>query len=505
MDKGAKTGHWLSRMQLRAKVTLGVVVPLVLILSLFTAIEHARHRSLILSNLSLLASHSGRVVESNLRQQMLKSDFVELQALLDSIGKSGSFRVVYLLDTSGRVIFAPDNKGVGTRLDNRQPDCQPCHRLLPEERPGSVVVTAGDGEHVFRSMHLIENSPECMQCHDPQKRIIGLLLTDIPIAPIESQLDDHLRENLLWWAGTILVVVLVVNLVISRFVLRRLENLAAVITGFGHGRLPPPLNEIQRDEIGQLATAFGDMVGQIEARNTENLALSESLQKQSSQRGELLKRLITAQEDERKRVARELHDELGQSLTGLSLKTAVAKHHVTSNSDKALKELDHVQTLIKETVNRMYDLILALRPSLLDDMGLVSALRAYAERTLSGTGIGFQLDTSGLSNRLPAEVETALFRTFQEALHNVIRHSGATQVRIKLICEDGSLFAEVEDNGQGFAPETVQLDGSKPRGLGLMGMQERVGIVGGRLQILSQPGSGTTLRIHVVLEEAFYE
>lgn len=493
----------LSGLQLRAKVTLGIIVPLVIVLGLFTAIEQARHRSLIMSNLSLLASHSGRVVESNLREQMLKSDFVELQALLDSIGKTESFRIVYLLDPSGRVIFAPQKNGVGLQLDNRLPDCQPCHRLSPSERPGSVVVTAGNGERVFRSMHPIENGPECRQCHDPQQRIIGLLLTDIPIAPMEAPLNAQIRENLIWWASSILVVVLVVNLVINRLVLQRLKNLAMAITGFGQGRLPPPLAEVQRDEIGQLGLAFNKMAGQVEARNTENYMLSESLRRQSSQRGELLKRLITVQEDERKRVARELHDELGQALTGLALTTGAALRFIPSNPNRALTELKQMQHLIGDTTNQMYSLILDLRPSSLDNMGLAVALRAHAEKVLRGKGINLQLDSSGLSRRLPCEVEVALFRTFQEALNNVVRHSGATHVRITLICQEGYFSGEVADDGQGFDLATIQLDGSNPRGLGLMGMRERVGIVGGRLEILSHPGGGVTVRIHIPLEEAY--
>ncbi|MFU8772591.1 MAG: hypothetical protein ACNA8H_09255, partial [Anaerolineales bacterium] len=240
-------------LHLRAKVTLGVVLPLVLILGAFTVVESLRHREVVMSNLSILAAHSGKVIENTLRQQMLKSDFEELQTILDTIGEREEFRIVYLLDTDGKVIFAPSNQGSGQVLDNRQEDCQPCHRLIPEKRPASVVVTAADGQRVFRSMQTIENTPDCAQCHDPQQRLIGLVLTDISTAPLESPLSAHLRESLLWWAGTILVTVLVVNLVMSRFVLRRLEGLASAITGFGKGQKPAPLPESNQDEIGQLA------------------------------------------------------------------------------------------------------------------------------------------------------------------------------------------------------------------------------------------------------------
>ncbi|MBE0409998.1 MAG: HAMP domain-containing sensor histidine kinase [Anaerolineales bacterium] len=488
-------------LHLRAKVTLGVVLPLVLILGAFTVVEYLRHREVVMSNLSILAAHSGKVIENTLRQQMLKSDFEELQNLLDTIGEREEFRIVYLLDTNGKVIFAPNHQGSGQILDNRQEDCQPCHRLIPEERPASVVVTAADGQRVFRSMQTIENTPDCAQCHDPQQRLIGLVLTDISTAPLESPLSAHLRESLLWWAGTILVTVLVVNLVMSRFVLRRLEGLASAITGFGKGQKPAPIPESHQDEIGQLASAFNMMTEQVEARNTEIQELSEKLLHQSSQRGELLKQLITAQEDERKRVARELHDELGQSLSGIALQTEVIKKLIPETNHKANRHLEQTHQLIKETATQMHDMILALRPSLLDDLGLASALNAHAERLLAGTGITYDLDTSRLKDRLPPKLETALYRIYQEALTNIVRHASASEVKMTLTCQNGTFEGEILDNGDGFEPDSQHLNANGRRGFGLLGMQERIAMLNGNLEILSAPGKGTRVRIQIPLTE----
>ncbi len=454
-----------------------------------------------MNNLSLLASHSGKVVESNLRQQMLKSDFVELQSMLDAIGETGSFRVVYLLDTSGRVIFAPEKEGVGTHLDNRQPDCLPCHGLPANERPSSVVLTASDGSRVFRSMHVIENSPECSQCHDPSNRIIGLLMTDIPIAPVEGPLDAHLQENLLWWLGTIFVVVLVVNLVISRFVLVHLEKLAAAIKGFGQGSMPPPLKNPSTDEIGQLGTVFNEMAGLVEVRNQEVQALSENLKHQADQRGELLKRLITAQEDERKRVARELHDELGQALSGLAFQAEAMGKLIPNDTRRAIIQLDQTRKLINATTEQMYNLILDLRPSILDDLGLPAALHTHARHLLSNSGIDFQLETNALTGRLPPELETVLYRIFQEALTNVVRHAGASEIRMVLSCPSDTFYGSIADNGRGFDLECLHLEMDNGRGLGLLGMQERVAIFNGNMQIQSEPGRGTSIHISIPIVE----
>jgi signal transduction histidine kinase len=501
MPPGAEHQRWLPDLRLRAKLTIGIVLPLVLILGAFTLIEYNRHQSVVLSNLSLLASHSAQVIENNLRHQMLKSDFEELQALLDSIGTTEEFNVVYLLDTTGEVIFAPNGVGVGTHMENDQPDCLACHRLSPDERPGSVVVTTSDGQRVFRSMNPIVNSPDCAQCHNPEERLIGLLLTDISMAPIEAPLAAHLKESFLWWGVTILVVVVVVNLALSRLVLGRLERLSKAIAGFGEGHLPVSLPESSRDEIGQLTSAFNSMAQQVDARSKEVQLLSDNLQRQHRQRGELLQRLITAQEDERKRVARELHDQLGQALGGLAFKIKATRSLIKADTDRAYQELDHTGMLIQDATDQMYDLILALRPSVLDDLGLTSALRAHAERLLDGTGIAFSLESSGSNQRLPTEVETALYRIFQEALHNVVRHSDANCVSLELDYQEGIFRGIIRDNGQGFDLESGQCNGDGRRGLGLLGIQERIGLIGGQIEIRSQLGQGVEICIEIPLQE----
>lgn len=484
---------------LRAKVLLGVVIPLLIILGAFTLIEYFRRQEIILDSLSILATHSGQVVEANLRQAMLDDNFAEVQTLLDAIGNTGQFRVVYLLDLTGEVIFAPHEEGIGVQLNNQQPDCIACHALTTQERPQSIVVTAEDGQRVFRNMYPIVNRAECNECHEPDNRLLGLLLTDIPTAPMESALHADLRENLLWWAGTILMTVLVVNLVLNRFVLRRLERLAAAIAGLGDGQGYPVLPEEQPDEIGQLGITFNLMARQVETRQRENDLLSDSLRRQNAQRGELLKRFITAQEGERKRVARELHDELGQSLSGLALRAKILERHIDSGANGAQEQLNAIHDLVQDTTDRMYNLILDLRPSVLDDLGLAAALRVYAGRLLAETDIIFELDASGLSERLPPPVETALYRVFQETLSNVARHAQATRVLVSLNIHDRSFEGVISDNGCGFDLEHVPLDGQSPRGMGLLGMRERVAQCSGQLDIVSQPGSGTRVVVRIPL------
>jgi len=480
---------------LRAKITLGVVIPLVLILGTFTAIEYQRHKEAVLSNLSFLASQVAQVIENSLQHEMLSRNLEGIQQMLDSIAEGESMRIVNLIDMSGKIIFSPGSKGVGTRLDNRDPTCQPCHKLAAVERPSSVVVTLDDGERVFRSMNPIENRPACQECHDPSQRLIGMLLTDISMEQIEAPLAADLWMKLLWGTLTILVSMVVVNLILNKMVMQRFERLAHTMAQFGQGQKDLRLPIEDGDEIDLLAHAFNEMGQLIEIEATENLTLTELLRHQSEQRGLLLKRLITAQEDERRRVARELHDDLGQSLTGLALQVEVTERSVVSNPDWAINQLEQIKTLINETVNRMYDLILALRPSALDDLGLAVALNIHAKRVLAGTEIDFELRAKGLTERLPPEIEITLYRIFQEALTNIVRHANARHVCILLTRKDGTFEGEITDDGNGFAPKYLLMDDDSPSGLGLLGMQERVTQCGGDLEITSQPGDGTRIRI----------
>jgi len=288
-------------------------------------------------------------------------------------------------------------------------------------------------------------------------------------------------------------------------VIRRLERVADALAGFGSGKRSLRLAPGSLDEIGQLEVDFNEMGQRIQAEESENRALSEDLHRQSTQQQELLKRLITAEEDERKRVARELHDELGQSLTGLALHSEVMGQFIKSDPERALKQLFLTRELIGKTTQQMYELILALRPSVLDDLGLAAALRSHAERVLNGSRITFKLDSTGLSKRLPPSIETALYRIFQEALSNVVKHSGADQVKITLAQRDGVFEGEIADNGHGFNLENIGLEVDNPHGLGLLGMRERLAQCGGSMNIISQEGEGTRIRILIPLAKANYE
>ncbi|OGT26145.1 MAG: hypothetical protein A2Z17_07825 [Gammaproteobacteria bacterium RBG_16_66_13] len=492
------------RRSLRGKITLGLLVPLVLILGAFSAIQYVRHEDAHRRALALLAGQTSQAVENSLRDQMLTRNLEGLRSALDAIGQGEAIQAVTILDLTGRVVFAPGDEGVGQRLDNRDPTCQPCHSLPGSERPSSVIVDLPDGSRVFRSMNPIENRPECYACHDPGQRLNGLLLIDISMEPLNDPLYVDLRDHILWPAATIVAVLLITNLALGRLVLRPLEAAAKALARFGSGQHSVKLAVESSDEIGQLAESFNVMAERIQTEENENQSLSEELRDQASARGELLRRVISAQEEERQRLARDLHDDLGQDLAGTAMHLEALERSWAQHPEAGVQALRKARELIAGATERVYDVILSLRPSALDDLGLAPAMRAHASRVLEGKDVRFVLDEKGLDRRLPPEIETAVFRSFQEALGNAVRHGRPTEIRVSLGMQAQAFDAEISDDGAGFDLRSVTgtADGRRRRGLGLLGMRERVEQCGGSLEIHSQAGAGTRLRIRIPIPDA---
>jgi two-component system, NarL family, sensor histidine kinase DevS len=205
-----------------------------------------------------------------------------------------------------------------------------------------------------------------------------------------------------------------------------------------------------------------------------------------------LQRVVTAQELERRRLARELHDETGQSLTSILLGLRAIEEALTPDDARAAAA--SVRELVLSTLQDVRRLAVELRPKALDDFGLVPALERLTATFAEQTGIDVHFQAMLPSTRLPAEVETTLYRIVQEALTNVVKHARANRVSILLTRKDGGVTVVIEDDGGGFDPANTS-DG----GLGLIGMRERVALVGGRIAIESGPESGTTLVAEVPL------
>ena len=236
------------------------------------------------------------------------------------------------------------------------------------------------------------------------------------------------------------------------------------------------------------------------ASQAERTRLFEAVAQQREQLRALASRLTEVQEAERKQLARELHDEMGQALTAISINLAAISCDLPVNCAAQIRErLEDAANLTDRTLEQIRELSLDLRPSMLDDLGLVPTLRWYIKRYASRVDIKAEFTANGLDVRFAPEVETTLYRVVQEALTNVARHAQATAVRLSLSQHEGRVYAVIEDDGAGFDVESVLNQNAPERGAGLLGIRERVALLDGDFEIDSRPGEGTRLSISIPL------
>jgi signal transduction histidine kinase len=206
-------------------------------------------------------------------------------------------------------------------------------------------------------------------------------------------------------------------------------------------------------------------------------------------------RLVQAQESERRSLARELHDEVGQALSAVLVELRNLSNGLRLQSEEQLsRHVETIKGLVENTVRTVRNMSLLLRPSMLDDLGLVPALRWQVREVSRQTCMDVTVSTDLASDDLPDDYKTCIYRVVQEALHNCSRHSNATAVRIQVTQEPERLTLSVRDNGRGF-------DVRHSKGLGLLGIEERVAHLGGKCEIHSEPGSGTVLAIELPFSE----
>ncbi len=272
---------------------------------------------------------------------------------------------------------------------------------------------------------------------------------------------------------------------------RPILDLVAATEKVAQGDYSPRVQRWANDEIGDLADAFNAMVKRLAEAERER-AERERL------RQFYLQRVIHAQEEERKRIARELHDELGQALASFIVGLRNVETARTSQEMRA--RLAEIRSTVAVTLERARRLAFDLRPSVLDDLGLVPALKRYLDDYQQRFGIQVSLEAPNLDGvRLPPEVETTVYRIVQEALTNAARYAQCTHISVLLQTRDNMLSVIVEDNGCGFKVDEVMNRQVGRTSLGLYGMIERAQLLGGTLDIESVPGRGTTIYLRVPL------
>jgi two-component system sensor histidine kinase UhpB len=287
------------------------------------------------------------------------------------------------------------------------------------------------------------------------------------------------------WDFLILALAIVLTLCTNLWMLQRrfrpLESLIDQIEAIDPAE-PTPL-ELRRsdpvEEIDRLASSFHGLLERIEEERRRS--------------GQLAMR---AQEEERRRLARDLHDEVNQALTAILLRLEALAQETPPERTPEVVEL---KRLVNQAMDELLNLARQLRPSALDDHGLRAALETQLKRFSARTGVEARLETAGDPDSLADVVQTAIYRVAQEALTNVTRHAGATVVELVVAEDDRGVELRVSDDGRGFDPAVLpHVKSLTPgRGLGLIGMAERARLVGGELDVRSAPGGGTTIALRV--------
>jgi signal transduction histidine kinase len=239
--------------------------------------------------------------------------------------------------------------------------------------------------------------------------------------------------------------------------------------------------------LGLLLAAFTirqifSLEGEMAARYDEISNAREALQ-------ELSARLLAAQEDERRAIARELHDEVGQSLTGVLVELANLSMLLRAQKTEALEpKATEIKKLVEDSIVVVRNMALLLRPPMLDDLGLLPALQWQAREITRRSGVRVKIAAEGLPESLPDNLKTCIYRIVQEALHNVTRHAEAQNSRVSVQLEHGHIYLSIQDDGKGFSSKGE-------RGMGLLGIEERVNRLGGSFAVESEPGAGAILRV----------
>lgn len=314
---------------------------------------------------------------------------------------------------------------------------------------------------------------------DAHDQTVGAMVRGFPESEITETLERYAGSISLLSAAAV-IFSLVALLGVTRRLLLPLGRLARISASLAAGdAVEVPAGAPGADELAAISHGVGQ--------------LAERLVQHDRLRGQLIEKIITAQEDERKRIARELHDQTGQALTGLLVGLKVLEG--ARSLDEMRERAAELKVLTLATLEDVHELSVALRPAMLDDLGLPVALRALVKSFAAQHGVNARCHADALDERLPGLWEVTLYRIVQEALTNVAKYAVASEVEVVLREDAQGLTLSVADNGRGFEPGAVGKDGREH--LGLLGMQERVALLGSAIRLESAPGRGTRIEVRV--------
>ncbi len=401
-----------------------------------------------------------------------------------------------------------------------------------------VIISSSDSSRMLTQCNInnfftgmISNKKEqiamCHSCHAGQagseKKSMVLAFVPLQMAPwgisIQEPEEDvfvptvKLKRTFATLAAIFIGTAFILTIGISRSIVNPLKELIQGADRIAKGDLSKPVRRQGSDEIGVLSQSFELMrrrlVHSMENIRRHNQELESRVEErtrqinQSQRRAEeLLKKIISSQEDERKRIARELHDATLQDLSAVLMKIDMC---LINSQDMSKQKIESMRSIVINAWDGVLSIIQNLRPTLLDDLGLAAAIKSLLDLHLAEREINYFINTEDVTDkRFRPEVEITLFRIIQEAVLNTARHAGAQNVFIVFKVADATVNVDIEDDGEGFDVNTLYapIAAGERRGLGLMGMRERVLLIGGKIEICSMPGLGTRIGVRIPLQTA---
>jgi signal transduction histidine kinase len=394
-------------------------------------------------------------------------------------------------------------------LDVIGPDGITLLGIGPDEHPGQA------SPHFAAIESLLASGAAATLLHEPRpsESYEAHVMAAVPLGSspfyvvIEQPVDValalplQLRNRLFLSIGLGLTGTLLVAWVTTRHVVKPTERLTLAAERMAGGDLASPIEVVAQDEVGQLAESLETMRQRLRAAHETveqtNRELESRVADRTARLGQVVRKTILAQEEERLRLARELHDETAQTLAALTIALDRARDDLDGATADAREQIREARAIAGRLLSETRRLILGLRPSVLDDLGLVPAIRWLCETGLADRGVEVAIEADQGGARLPGYVEVALFRIIQEAVGNIARHADATHVRIGMSVAAEVARVTVADDGRGFDVARAMGPDGSDSSVGLVGMQERVAILGGSIEIRSAAGSGTEIVVEV--------
>ena len=472
-------GHWLERLitvvgsvSVRTKI-LGIVLALTIVLGLGVTwqVRSVMQRVFMSELENRGVSVAGDLAARSVDPILLNDTYALYELLIETVANNPDTLYAFVIDTSDHVIAHTfGDSGFPVAL------LEPTLTSQATRHTGSEVThllytSAAGVVHEF-SAPIFDGRAGMVRVGLTETRLTGII--------------NVVTGQMLFTTLAVAVVGILAAIGLTWLLTRPILDLVATTRQIGQGNLAARAPHWANDEIGALADAFNQMVSDLNASQ-------QVVAEKEGARARLLKKLINAQEDERKRIARELHDGVGQVLTSFIVATRI----VSQADDLALIHAKNTEMgqIATETLTQVRTLSRQLRPSILDDLGLPAALERYCTDFAAlypAINLQFHCD---LSQRLPATIEVALYRIVQESITNAARHGQADQIGVLLFKREGRVQAIIEDNGRGFDPIEAR---RAERSVGIHGMAERAELLGGQLNIESN-GEGTTIYVEVPL------